>query len=310
MRRLIALFLAMALLVSGCSGAEASEEKPDGRIQIVATLFPQYDFARQIAGTFAEVTLLLPPGVESHSFEPTPADIIRINNADLFIYTGPEMEPWAEKLIDGLEGNPTVLDISQNIPLSEIDPEAEHDGHTHSGADPHIWTDPARAMQMVDNLAAALCGVDPAHAGSYQTNAASYKAELDQLDQLLMQTAEQAEYQELVFGGRFALTYFAERYGLRWKAAFDSCSGETEPSAGAVAQIIDAIRSEGIPTVFYEELTDPKVARMISDETGAQMLLLHSCHNVSQEEFAEGATYLSLMRQNAENLKKGLNKWR
>ena len=131
MRRLIALFLAMALLVSGCSGAEMSEEKPDGRIQIVATLFPQYDFARQIAGTFAEVTLLLPPGVESHSFEPTPADIIRINNADLFIYTGPEMEPWAEKLIDGLEGNPTVLDISQNIPLSEIDPEAEQIGRAH-----------------------------------------------------------------------------------------------------------------------------------------------------------------------------------
>ena len=309
MRRLMVLLAAVILLVSGCANPETAGNPSDGRIQIVATLFPQYDFARQIAGEHAEVTLLLPPGVESHSFEPTPADVIRINSADLFVYTGPEMEPWAEKLIDGLEGGPAVLDISQNIPLFEVGPEEEHEGHSHGRADPHIWTDPTKAMQMVDNLAAALCGVDPANAGVYQTNAASYKAELDQLDQLLMQTVEQADYQELVFGGRFALTYFAQRYGLHWKAAFDSCSGETEPSAGAVAQIIDTIREEGIPTIFYEELTDPKVARMISEETGAQMLLLHSCHNVSQEELAAGATYLSLMRQNAENLKKGLNGW-
>ena len=154
---------------------------------------------------------------------------------------------------------------------------------------------------MVDDIAAALCAADPENAGEYQTAAAEYKGRLDALDERFSEVVETGKRREIVFGGRFALHYFAERYGL------DSCSGETEPSAGAVAQIIRAIETDGVPVIYYEELTDPKVARSIAEETGAKPLLLHSCHNVSREELQNGATYLSLMEQNVENLREGLN---
>ena len=138
-------------------------------------------------------------------------------------------------------------------------------------------------------------------------SAAEYKERLDALDERFSEVVETGKRREIVFGGRFALHYFAERYGLTCISAFDSCSGETEPSAGAVAQIIRAIETDGVPVIYYEELTDPKVARSIAEETGAKPLLLHSCHNVSREELQNGATYLSLMEQNVENLREGLN---
>ena len=307
-KRIAAVLLALvcALGLFGCE--KAGETQADGKLQIVATLFPQYDFARQVAGEYAEVTLLLPPGVESHSFEPTPADIIKINEADLFIYTGEYMEPWAQSIIDGLTGDVQVLDISRNIPLDEEAAHEDEDGdaHEHGGFDPHIWTSPANAMLMVDNLSAELCAIDPEHAGNYQTAAAAYKTQLDELDQEFQEIVDQAQYKEIVFGGRFAMHYFAKRYGLSYLAAFDSCSSETEPSAKAVAQIIDEINEKHLPAIFHEELADPKVSRMIAEETGVKLLLLHSCHNVSKEEAESGATYLSLMQQNAENLREGL----
>ncbi|MEM1483246.1 metal ABC transporter substrate-binding protein [Oscillospiraceae bacterium PP1C4] len=324
-RRLISILLAAVLcllLLAGCAPA-AQTQKATSKIRIVATLFPQYDFARQIAGDKADIKLLLPAGIESHSYEPTPADIIAINMADLFVYTGPYMEPWAQSIIDGVTENVTVLNISQNITL---DKEEEHDeAHAHDealehdeadahkeelahgGFDPHIWTSPVNAKVMVDNLTDALCKVDSANADYYRNNAAKYKTELDALDQEFSTIVSTAKRKEIIFGGRFALHYFAKQYGLTYEAAFDSCSHETEPSAQVVAEIIDEVRTKGIPVVFHEELTDPKVARLIGEETGAKLRLLHSCHNVSKEDFQNGATYLSLMKQNALYLKEGLN---
>lgn len=304
-----AALLCAAVLLAGC-GAQLLPPENE-RIEVVATLFPQYDFARQIAGARADVTLLLPPGVESHAYEPTPADIIRINQADVFLYTGAYMEPWAQKLIEGLDGDVQVVDVSAHVPLEEESHDHEgHDHDGHGGFDPHIWTNPQNAKVMVDNIAAALSAADPAGSGLFMTNAADYKAQLDELDETIMEIVGMSEHREIVFGGRFAMRYFAEHYGLAWSAAFDSCSGETEPSVRAVAQIIDNIQKNRIPVIYYEELTDPKVARAIARESGAQPLLLHSCHNVSKDELAAGATYLSLMEQNAENLKRGLNGWR
>ena len=299
----IAAALLSVLLLAGCA-APAGDGGEDGRVKVVATLFPQYDFARQIAGEHADVTLLLPPGVESHSYEPPPADIIMIGKADLFLYTGEYMEPWAEKILAGAGEGVRAVDLSAHVTLEKDD---DGDGHDHGGYDPHIWTDPQNAKIMVDDIAAALCAADPGNAGEYQTAAAEYKERLDALDERFSEVVETGKRREIVFGGRFALHYFAERYGLTCISAFDSCSGETEPSAGAVAQIIRAIETDGVPVIYYEELTDPKVARSIAEETGAKPLLLHSCHNVSREELQNGATYLSLMEQNVENLREGLN---
>ncbi|MGI5966873.1 MULTISPECIES: metal ABC transporter substrate-binding protein [Anaerotruncus] len=315
LKKICAALLSAALAASA-AGCAAPEEPVAGRLRIVTTLFPQYDFARQLAGERAEVTLLLPPGVESHSYEPTPADIIKIANADLFVYTGQYMEPWAQNILDGVEMGGDVLDISTGIVLDPEDHDhagetetehAAHADHGHGGYDPHIWTDPVNARQMVQNLADALCAADPEGEAFYRGNERDYLEALAALDREFSEIVSHGKRREIVFGGRFALHYFAERYGLDYTAAFDSCSHETEPSAQVLARIIDTIGRERIPVIYYEELTDPKVARAISEETGAKMLLLHSCHNVSRDELREGATYLSLMRQNAENLKEGLN---
>lgn len=312
-------------LLTGCArepekDVPAVKDAQGGKLRIVATLFPQYDFARQIAGDKAEVTLLLPPGVESHSYEPTPSDIIRINESDLFIYTGEYMEAWSQRIIDGMRDSGSrslVLDVSQGVELvktEEIEAEHQHEGEEEPGHeqehehpyDPHIWTDPLAAKTMVTNIRDALCSLDPANADDYKKNAAEYSADLDALDEEFRSIVSSGKRDEIIFGSRFALAYFAKRYGLDYEAAFDSCSSETEPSAKTVAGLIEEIREERIPVIYYAEIEDPKVARSISAETGAKLLLFHSCHNITKEELESGATYLSLMKQNAENLKEGL----
>lgn len=314
------------ILLAGCAQKQdrdvpAAKDSGSGKIRIVATLFPQYDFARQIAGDKAEVKLLLPPGVESHSYEPTPSDIITISNSDLFIYTGEYMEAWSGKIIDSMQDSGSgslVLDVSQGVDLvkteeteaeqrqaglSEEEPEKHEHEHLY---DPHIWTDPVIAKQMVSNIRDALCRVDPANADYYRENAARYNQELDALDAEFRAVVSGGKRNEVIFGSRFALYYFAKEYGLKCEAAFDSCSSETEPSARTVARLIEKIKEEKIPVVYYAEIEDPKIARSISAETGAKLLLFHSCHNVTKEELEDGATYVSLMKQNAENLKEGL----
>lgn len=323
----VILVVLLASALFGCTQnqktSDSLDEKNNEKIKIVTTLFPQYDFARQIAGDKAEITLLLPPGAESHSFEPTPSDIITINKADIFIYTGKYMEPWAEKIIQSTDSDTiNILDVSSGITLvkeehdhdeeehaeDDMDDSEEHggDGHNHE-YDPHIWTSPVIAKKMVDNIAASLCYVDSENASYYKSNAENYKKQLDELDAEFTEIVSTGVRNKIYFGGRFALHYFTEEYGLDHESAYDNCSSETEPSAHDIAQIIDEIKEHEIPAIYYEELTDPKVARSISEDTGVEMLLFHSCHNVSKEDFEKGVTYLGLMKQNAENLKKGLN---
>ena len=303
MKRILAALCAAALLaLTGCAPAPASSS-PAGKekLTVYATLFPQYDFAREIAGDRAEVILLLPPGVESHSFEPTPADIAGISKSDLLLYTGDAMEPWAAKLIAGdLPDTVRAVDLSQGVAL--LAEEHEEEGHAHP-FDPHIWTSPVNAMIMARTVVSALCEADPEGAEAYRANGERYLAELESLDDEIRTIVSQAKRRELVFGGRFAFHYFTAEYGLTAYSAYDSCSEETEPSAKAVSEVIGRVREDHLPVVYYEELTEPKVAQ----ETGAKLLLLHSCHNLSKDELAAGESYLSLMKQNAQNLREGLN---
>ena len=343
----------------------------EDKLLIVTTLFPQYDFARQIAGDNAEVILLLPPGVESHDFEPTPSDMILINKADLFIYTGDEMEPWVATILDSLENEDLkVLDVSEGIELiceeenhehnhvhedsettedehnheedgmaeedehdleegemvegdehvhgededSEeheeeniIFSESEHSEHDHvHTADPHIWTSPVNAIAMVENIERALVELDKSNEKIYETNAHEYIHELEEVDSELREIVEHAHTHTIYFGGRFAMSYFAHEYDLNYAAAFDSCQAESEPSARLIVKIIEKMRQDDAKYVFYEEMTDPKAARIIAEEIGGEILLLHSCHNVSKAEMEAGVTYLSLMQQNVDNLEKAL----
>lgn len=292
--------------------------EPEDKIIVISTLFPQYDFARQVAGDRAEVTLLLPPGVESHSYEPTPADVVRIGQSRVFLYTGDEMEPWVKRLAAGFERgrHPLLVDVSHGIELSSAGaPHVHSDGHDHghegdvfhSVNDPHIWTDPNNAIIMTRNVLAALVAVDPKNGDYYRENAKKYMAQLLLLDKGFKDALISVKRREIVIGGRNAMHYFLKRYRLTAHAAFDSCTAEQQPSVRAIVDLKDEIEKNGIPVVYYEELQTPRIALALVEGTDAKPLLLHSVHNLSKEDFDAGKTYISLMRQNLENLKEGLN---
>ena len=314
-RAFLAVLFSVLLLFSGCSFqiSQKYQEGAEDKLSVIATLFPQYDFLRQVAGDRAYVHLMITPGMSSQSYEPTAEDLIPLNKADLFVYTGASMEAWAADILASLDEEVAVLDVSEGISLDHTENsqagslhmEESEEGHVHT-YDPHIWTSPKNAVIMVENIADALSLADPEGEAVYRANADAYIEQLNDLDERLTELVSQSSRKTLAFGGSFAFHYLFRDYGLTYLSAYDSCSGETEPSARAIAELITAIQEEQIPVIYYEELTEPTVAQSISEATGAKMLLLHSCHNVTAQELADGITYLDLMNQNLINLKEGL----
>ncbi|TSD02088.1 MAG: zinc transport system substrate-binding protein [Parcubacteria group bacterium Athens0714_26] len=285
------------------------------KITVVTTLFPLYDFAKSIGGDKVEVSLLLPPGVEAHTFEPKPSDIVNINESDLFVYTGKFMEPWAEDIIRGISGKDIkIVDTSAGIELMKeeehedkhgtVHEEEEH-GHEHGGIDPHIWLDFDNNKIMLDNIVKALTEKDPANADYYQKNATDYKTKLAQLDNQYRTTLSKCESKEIVYGGHYAFGYLGKRYGLAYESAY-GISPDSEPSAQDLAKIVEQIKKEKIKYVFFEELVSPKVAETLAKETGAGLLLLNPAHNLTKKDFENKASFLSIMEKNLVNLKIGL----
>lgn len=293
------------------------ESISSGRLRVVTTLFPLYDFTRNIAGDQAEVSLILPPGMESHSFEPKPDDIIRVNKADLFVYTNRYMEPWAADIIAGLDTRRTlVVDSSRGARLLKAGRDDGHgdEGHNHGegvgarhgeGMDPHLWLDFANARTMVDNILAGLVARDPAHRDFYSANAAAYKAKLADLDERYRKGLADCGKRVFLHGGHFAFGYLANRYGLRYESAY-AVTADAEPSPARLAELIRDIRANGLRYIYAEELVEPRVADTIARETGARVLRLNGAHNIGRDDLAAGATFLSLMEQNLENLRIGL----
>ena len=345
----------------------------DGKLKVVTTLFPYYDFARQIAGDVVDLSMVIPAGQDSHSFEPTPADIRLIQNADLLICNGGTMEQWVTQVLGSLDAPDlkviTMMDyvdvvqeeIVEGMEDSgddhghdhahhdhDTEDHADHDHNTEDHADhdhdtedhadhdhdtedhadhdhdmedhdhadddhayeieydEHIWTSPVNAMKITQVIADTLEEMDPADAAVFQANEADYLGKLKNLNQEFRDVVDGADLDLLVMADKFPLRYFADTYGLRYRAAFSGCSSDTEPSAKTIAYLIDKVREEQIPAVYYLELSSHRVAEIISEETGAKPLLFHSCHNVTRREFESGVTYLQLMEQNVVNLREGL----
>ena len=300
MKRFLALLLILTLLpLAGCTANPSDSSK----LQITATLFPQYDFVRQIGGDKVEVTLLLPAGQESHLYDPSPSDMAKISRSDLFIYTGDMMEGWAGDIAASVGGEVMVLDVSENIELFSNE-EDEHE-HAHS-LDPHIWLDFDNAKAMCANIATALILLAPEHEAYFTENLISYTNTLTALDNEYKRAFENGQTKELVFGGRFAVGYLTRRYNVRYKSAYDSCSANSEPSVQDITALSDFVKSNDIKVVFCEEFSDPKIAREIALANNAEVLVLHSCHNTSAEERSAGETFVSLMTQNLSNIRKGL----
>jgi zinc transport system substrate-binding protein len=320
MRRLLSGLLALVLAMSltACGQPPLPE---DGKIQVVCTLFPYYDFARQIGGDDVDVTLVVPAGRETHSFEPTPMDVIRISQADVFIYNGGESEQWVADILDAAgEDIPCVLSMMDAAELREEElvegmqsGASAHDHHDHDEDeeeieyDEHIWTSPVTAMALCRAITDGLCQADPDHADSFRARLADYLAALEALDETFREIVAGGSRDLLVFGDRFPLLYFCREYGLDYRAAFHGCAGDTEPSLTTLKYLIDLVSEQHIPVVYTIELSSQKVAKAIAETTGAQVRTFHSCQTVSRAEFDAGVTYLQLMEANADVLREGLS---
>ncbi len=307
MRKILTLIFTLALLASSLFACKSTGG--DGRIKIVATIFPAYDFARNIAGERADVSLLLPPGVEPHSYEPTPKDMVSIQNCDLFIFNGGESESWIENVLTSIDGGFKTLKMTDCVDtlLEEDGNENEHGHGDEPEYDEHIWTSPVICKDICAAISEALCEKDPENAADYKQNAAAYIEKLNTLDREIKDTVKSAKRRVLIFGDRFPFKYFSSEYGLDCYAAFPGCSTQTEPSAAKMAELIDKARNEHVPAVFYIEMSNMRVADTLAESTGARKLLLHSCHNLSRDELERGEDYISLMKKNLENLKIALN---
>ena len=324
------------------SGQQGSDQqsgengRSEARISVVTTIFPPYDFVREIAGDRVELKMLLKPGEESHSYEPTPQDIIAIQESDVFIYTGGENDVWVEDILSSMpEGGRLTLRMIDCVDTVEEEhvegmkesPGHDHDDHEEDDADPyggeaegdthsvheideHVWTSPVNAALIVDRIKEVLIQADPSGEEVYEKNAAAYEEELAELDQEFRDVADHARRNLLIFGDRFPFRYFADEYGLEYYAAFPGCAGDTEPSAATMAFLIDKVKEEKVPAVLKMELSNDDIANAIAEATGTEVKVFYSCHNLSAEDFESGETYLSMMQKNVETLKEVLNGWR
>ena len=373
-----AAVLGISLVLGGCAqtggsqGAFDASSEENGKLKVAVTLFPYYDFVRQIAGNQVDLQMVIPAGMDSHSFEPTPADIRTIQHADILISNGGTMEHWLDETLAALDTtNMTIVTMMDYVDaveeeivegMEDADHDHEHthvyvaadhdhsgetpeehaahahedDDHDHSGETPeahaahsyeedtrsyvdhdgreeeieydeHIWTSPVNAMKLVDVIGDTLAEADPAHADTYHQGAENYKKELEEIDSGFREVSANRKRNMIVMGDKFPFRYLADEYQLDYRAAFSGCSSDTEPSAKTIAYLIDKVKEEQIPAVYYLELSSHRVAEIIGEETGAEPLLLHSCHNVTRAQFDAGITYVGLMRQNIENLRKGID---
>lgn len=363
MKRSIVIIISIVLCMNmvGCNTANKNSAKNKYKLTVMTTLFPYYDFVRAVVGDENDihVELLVAPGQDDHSFEPTPSDIIKIDNADVFIYNGGSIENWVEEVISSLDNKSQVqmrmMDYLDEKGKERIfqEPEQEesvantsqsetervfaqedhdHEEHAHTGEenkeetvgdghsgheeaehnheeeeDEHIWTSPVYAVTLVQGICDKLCEIMPEKENVFRSNTLNYVNQLENVDNMFREIVDEAEHKEIIFADKFPLKYFAEEYGLKYYAAFPGCSGDTEPSAKTVAFLIDKVKDKDVNGVFYLELSSQTMADVICDDTNVKKYQFNSCHNITQEQFDNGVTYIDLMKENAEVLKSALN---
>ncbi len=317
MKKLVTVLIAsmLAVLLVSCGAGGPAEQGESGKLKVVATIFPAYDLARAAAGDAADVTMLLPPGAESHTYEPTPSDILAVQECDLFLYLGGESDAWVDTILSSVDWDGAALRMVDCVELLEEETVAgmqEAPGHDHADyghgpgevreMDEHVWTSPRNAAAITRTVGQTLAELDPDHGETYRANAEAYAGQIDALDQAFRSFFETVTDKTMVFGDRFPLRYFAAEYDIPYYAAFPGCSTQTEPSAATIAFLTDKVRTDGISTVYYIEFSNHLVADSIAEAAGVETALFHSCHNVSKAEIEAGATYVSLMEGNLRTL--------
>ncbi|ABO51151.1 periplasmic solute binding protein [Desulforamulus reducens MI-1] len=308
MNRIIVSFLVFFLLTgitTGC-GTKQIQEKDDQKdlLRVYTSIYPLYDFAKQVGGNHVIVKNIIPPGSEPHEWEPSPQDVAQMTEADVIILSGTGVEPWADKIITSLDRQKiTVINAGQNIQL--IPGSMHHHDDKNAGKDgnkdPHVWLDPINAKIMVDNILAGLVKTDMRNKASYEANALQFKAELDKLHEEYQSGLANVSKKEFVTS-HSAFGYLAKRYGLI-EIPVRGISAENEPSPADMAAIVELARKKNINYIFFETLVNPKVSETIARELKAEVLVLNPLGGLSEQELAAGENYLSVMRHNLKNLK-------
>lgn len=285
------------------------------KIQVVVSNFASYDFLRAIIGDTENIqlTFLLGPGKEAHSYEPTSQDLIKMQKSDLFVYIGGELEPWSEKVVELLDkSNKNVICISDYIEVSkekDVDgAEEENSNYAEGTFDTHIWTSPTNAIKMVETLEEEIEKLDKENAENYKINADTYINEIQRVKEEIQEIVDNKIRNRLIFGDKMPMQYFIDEYNLEVSAAFNGCSTETDPSSSTIAYLINKVKEENIPVVLYCELGTGKVAKTIVEEAnnGSVAMQIQTLHNISKKDFENGETWVSLMTKNMEVLKKAL----
>ena len=328
------LVLVVGLLAFLVLNREKFEQK---KYSVVSTSFPGYDFARAVTkNTNISTKMLVKPGAETHTYEPTPQDIIDIKNADMFVYVGGDSDTWVEKILKDVDTKKThvmklidlVSTVNEEI-VEGMEDEDEHDhehdhDHSHSHEhdheshehkhdhdeeeegpeiDEHVWTSPKKAMEIVKKIAKVASEIDAAEETKINDNAEKYVAEIAQVDKDLHQAID-GKISEIVVADRFPFRYFADEFGLKYAAAFSGCSEQTEASAKTISFLINKVKQDKIKKIYKIELSNGKIAETVSKDTGAEVLELHSAHNVTADDFSKGVTYVDLMKRNLAALSK------
>ena len=300
---------ALALLVFAPIIHKNTEEK---RPKIVATTFVAYDLARSIIkDSYLDVEMLLAPGSDLHSYEPSPQDIIKIKESDVFIYNGGESEEWIEKIINEIDLNKTtIIKMMDAVELVEEDDdnilESEEEESEEAEYDEHIWTSPKNVQKICSKITSVISEKYPQYQDIFTKNLAAQNNALKQLDQDFTDLAK-TKTGTIIMADRFPLRYFVDAYGFDYLAAFPGCSEQTEANAKTISILIDKVKSTNAQYIFHIELSNQKIANTVKDATGVEVLEFHSMHNISQADFDAGKTYIDLMKQNYQNLSKALH---
>ena len=307
MKKLVLMMLAMAFLIMGCGG---EKKTASDKLQVAASFYPMAEFARNVGGDKAEVFVLVPDGAEAHDWEPSPADLSRLGKAQVFVYNG-VVEPWAKQALTALSER-KILAVQTGLGLYERAGEAheeEHHHHDHGCAhgkqDPHVWISPKKAIKQVERIAAILCEADEKNAKYYQDNSAKYLEQLKALDTQLANVAKKAPRKVFVTA-HAAFGHLADDYGLR-QMAVNGLSPHAEPTPADLQRLIKVVQEEKVRYVFFETLTDPKLAKLVAEETGAEISVLDPLEGLNEEGRKKNLDYLQIMQRNIHNLQIALN---
>ena len=320
--------MSISIPFAGIHTAEAkTTEETDKKLNIVTTIFPEYDWTRAILGDRADdvnLTMLLDNGTDLHSVQPAVKDIMKVSSCDLLIYVGGESDQWIEDALESAQNKDMktinlmeVLGDSikeeetvEGMQESDHDHDHDHEDEEEKEYDEHVWTSMRNAEVICDAIAATLEEMDPENKEIYQSNAETYKEKLSALDEEYQETVDSAKQKTLIFADRFPFRYLVDDYGLNYYAAFSGCSAESEASFKTVTFLAGKVDELGVKSVLTMEKSDDRIAQTVIENTKAKdqkILQLNSMQSITSEEIADGATYLSVMEDNLGVLKEALN---